>query len=59
MYLATFSIVGLPRGTRFAFGNRAFRSWMSCDCVSRTMIVTMPLSLEATSNAPSAQRPVP
>jgi hypothetical protein len=62
MYAATLATAGLLRfssRTRLALGNRAPMSRISRDCVSRTMIETMPRSLEATSSAPSAQRPVP
>jgi len=56
---ATAALVPVSSRTRFALGNRAPSSRISRDRVSRTLIETIPRPLEATSSAPSAQRPVP
>jgi len=62
MYFTTFATVGAqPFSSRMssAFGKRDWTSRISCARFARTMIVTMPLALEATSTGPTADLPVP
>jgi hypothetical protein len=53
------SLAALLVANQVRLGETRAESRIARAGVSRTMIETIPLSLEATSSAPSAQRPVP